>query len=213
MDRDLRTFEAMALHKGCHLIAGIDEVGRGPLAGPVVAAAVVLPNAFNDAGITDSKKIAPKKRLRLYNLIYQHARTIGIGIVDAREIDRTNILKSALLAMAMAVDNLRPQPSYLLIDGKFKIRSHIPQEAIIKGDSRSISIAAASIVAKVTRDQMMERYALEYPQFGFAQHKGYPTKAHRQAILRHGCCLIHRKTFRGVLPDHQTKAQSAVEAF
>lgn len=212
MDRDLRIFERMAQAKGFQLIAGIDEVGRGPLAGPVVAAAVVLPDEFDDSAITDSKKLSPKQRDRLFDLIYRHATTIGIGIVDAHEIDRINILKSSLLAMAMAVDSLKPEPLFLLIDGKFKIQSDIPQETIIKGDSRSISIAAASIVAKVTRDRLMEQYALEYPQFGFARHKGYPTKAHRQAIIRHGCCPIHRKTFRGVIPSDETIAPAPVEA-
>lgn len=212
MDTDIRNFERAAQKEGYHLIAGIDEVGRGPLAGPVVAAAVILPGDFNDDAITDSKKLTPKQRLRLYDLIYVHAKTIGIGIVDAHEIDRINILQGALLAMAMAVDNLKPRPSYLLIDGKFKIQSQIPQQAIIKGDSRSISIAAASIVAKVTRDHMMAHYGLAYPQFGFARHKGYPTKAHRQAILRHGCCPIHRKTFRGVLPDKKPDAPIPADA-
>jgi ribonuclease HII len=174
------------------------------LAGPVVAAAVVLPKNYIHNNITDSKKLTSKKREQLYGQIYSEAQSIGIGIVDACEIDRINILKSSLLAMAMAVDNLRPKPCYLLIDGKFKIQSSIPQQAIIKGDSLSISIAAASIIAKVTRDKLMERYALDYPQFDFDRHKGYPTKAHRKAIMEHGCCPIHRKTFRGVTPADAT---------
>lgn len=206
MNKDLHFFEKKALLKGCRYIAGIDEAGRGPLAGPVVAAAVVLPTDFNDDTITDSKKLTPKRRQRLYDVIYHNAQSIGIGIVDSNEIDRINILKGSLLAMAMAVDNLYPKPCFLLIDGKFKIQTRIAQKPIIKGDSLSITIAAASIIAKVTRDRLMEQYALEYPQYGFDQHKGYPTKAHRQAILRHGCCCIHRKTFRGVMPSDDNKA-------
>lgn len=204
MAEDLRYFERTALKMGCNYIAGIDEAGRGPLAGPVVAAAVILPNSYADAQIQDSKKVTPKQRQRLYTRIYQNAQSVGIGIVDAYEIDRINILASSLLAMAIAVDNLSPCPCHLLIDGKFKIQGKISQQAIIKGDTRSISIAAASIVAKVTRDQLMARYALDYPQFDFARHKGYPTKAHRKAILKYGCCPIHRKSFRGVLPAEST---------
>jgi ribonuclease HII len=200
VDKDLRFFEKLAQSKGCDCIAGIDEAGRGPLAGPVVAAAVVLPTDFYDNTITDSKKLTLKKRQHLYDLIYRSAQSIGIGIVDSNEIDRINILKGSLLAMAMAADNLFPKPCFLLIDGKFKIQTQIAQKAVIKGDALSITIAAASIIAKVTRDRLMEQYALEYPQYGFDRHKGYPTKAHRQAILQHGCCDIHRKTFRGVLP-------------
>jgi ribonuclease HII len=201
VNTDLRFFEKKALSEGCRHIAGIDEAGRGPLAGPVVAAAVVLPTDFNDNTIIDSKKLSPKRRQRLYEVIYHKARSIGIGIVDSNEIDRINILESSLLAMAMAVDNLFPKPCFLLIDGKFKIQTQIAQQPIIKGDSLSITIAAASIIAKVTRDRLMKQYALEYPQYGFDQHKGYPTKTHRQAIIRHGCCYIHRKTFRGVMPS------------
>ena len=200
MDRDLRFFEKTAQSNGCRYIAGIDEAGRGPLAGPVVAAAVILPMNFNNTAINDSKKLTPKKRQHLYDLIYRKAQSIGIGIVDSNEIDRINILQSSLLAMVMAVDNLHPKPCFLLIDGKFKIQTDITQRPIVKGDSKSITIAAASIIAKVTRDRLMAHYALEYPQFGFDKHKGYPTKAHRQAILRYGHCSIHRKTFRGVMP-------------
>lgn len=204
MERDLRFFERMAHRDGYGIVAGVDEAGRGPLAGPVIAAAVVLPQDFNDRLVNDSKKLTPKQRLRSYDVIYRHAKSVGIGIVDAHEIDRINILQGSLLAMTMAVDNLTPKPCFLLIDGKFTIQTEISQKAIIQGDSKSISVAAASIIAKVTRDRLMERYAVEYPQFEFDRHKGYPTKAHRQAILRHGCCPIHRKTFRGVLPpDNQ----------
>jgi ribonuclease HII len=193
-------FEHRAMAEGYATIAGVDEVGRGPLAGPVVAAAVVLPKQFEGGRITDSKRLTPRQRAQLYPHVYNHALGIGIGIVDALEIDRRNILQAALTSMAMAVANLHPSPDYLLIDGKFTIDSLVAQQAIIKGDSRSISIAAASIVAKVTRDRMMACYDLQYPQYGFARHKGYPTQAHRQALSRHGCCPIHRRSFRGVTP-------------
>jgi ribonuclease HII len=198
MVADFWKFESEAADNGFAPIAGIDEAGRGPLAGPVVSAAIILPPAFDVNGINDSKKLTHRQRERLYPLIYAHARAIGIGIVDAVEIDRINILKASLLSMAMAVDNLDPQPSFLLVDGQFEIPCTLPQRAIPKGDCLSISIAAASIIAKVTRDRLMDRYAVDYPQFGFARHKGYPTQAHRRAIEKYGCCPIHRKSFKGV---------------
>ena len=200
LSQDHWHFEQRAMAEGYDAIAGVDEVGRGPLAGPVVSAAVVLPIGFRDLRITDSKRLTPRQRVALYQHIYDHAESIGIGIVDAVEIDRRNILQAALASMAMAVANLSPQPGYLLIDGKFTIASPTTQRAVIKGDLRSISIAAASIVAKVTRDRMMASYDLQYPQYGFARHKGYPTRAHRQALINHGCCPIHRRSFRGVAP-------------
>ena len=199
MKPDLWSFETKSFAKGFSKIAGIDEAGRGPLAGPVVSAAVILPATFPVSGICDSKKLTPKKRSYLYEMIYEHAVSIGIGIVDSTEIDRINILQASLLSMAISVENLKPQPDYLLIDGKFKIQSVLPQEPIVKGDSLSISIAAASIVAKVTRDRLMEIYHLYYPHFGFSQHKGYPTRAHKEAINKFGCCPIHRRSFKGVL--------------
>ena len=195
---DMWFFEKKATEKGYKEIAGIDEAGRGPLAGPVVSAAVILPQTFSVAGVIDSKKLSVQKRLRLYQEIYAGAVAIGIGIVDPVEIDRINILQASLLAMSMATNNLRPQPECLLIDGPFRIPSHLPQRLIVRGDTLSISVAAASIVAKVTRDRLMERYHEYYPQFGFSRHKGYPTRAHREAIHRFGCCPIHRRTFRGV---------------
>ncbi len=198
MERDLWLFESKAIEKGFSYIAGIDEAGRGPLAGPVVSAAVLLPTSFHDPDITDSKKLSPKKRSYLYEKLYDQAVSIGIGIVDNIEIERINILNAALLSMAISVKNLSPQPDYLLIDGKFRIPTDLPQEPIIRGDALSISIAAASIVAKVSRDRLMERYDQDYPQFGFSRHKGYPTKAHKEAIRTFGCCPIHRRTFKGV---------------
>lgn len=198
MEPDLWLFENKAFQKGFSRIAGIDEAGRGPLAGPVVSAAVILPISLQIHGISDSKKLTPKKRCYLYEKIYDLAVSVGIGIVDPFEIDRINILQAALLSMAMAAENLAPQPDCLLIDGIFLISSALPQEAIPKGDALSVSIAAASIVAKVTRDRLMERYHQDYPQFGFSKHKGYPTKAHKNAIQRFGCCPIHRTSFKGV---------------
>ena len=199
MKLDPWSFEKKSIEKGFSTVAGIDEAGRGPLAGPVVSAAVILPSSFPVSDIKDSKKLTPRKRADLYEKIYEHAISIGIGIVDSIEIDRINILKASLMSMAMSVDNLNPQPDYLLIDGKFKIPSVLSQEPIVKGDLLSISIAAASIVAKVTRDRLMERYHIDYPEFGFARHKGYPTRAHKEAINKFGCCPIHRRSFKGVL--------------
>ena len=195
---DLWFFEKKATAEGFNNIAGIDEAGRGPLAGPVVSAAVILPQNFSVNGVVDSKKLTIKKRLRLYQEIYTHAVSVGVGIVDSVEIDRINILQASLLSMSMAAQNLRPQPECLLIDGTFSISSPLPQKPIAKGDTLSISIAAASIVAKVTRDRLMEEYNAYYPQFGFSQHKGYPTRAHKEAIRKFGYCPIHRRSFRGV---------------
>jgi len=198
MGPDLWTFEKKAVEKGFSKIAGIDEAGRGPLAGPVVSAAVILPASFSVPEVTDSKKLTPRKRDHLYEEIYEHAVSIGIGIVDSTEIDRSNILKASLLSMVISAENLVPCPDYLLIDGNFRISSGLPQIPIIGGDGLSVSIAAASIVAKVTRDRLMERYHLDYPEFGFSRHKGYPTKADKAAIRKFGCCPIDRRSFKGV---------------
>ncbi len=198
MNADLWAFEKALTAEGYFKIAGIDEAGRGPLAGPVVSAAVILPHDFDATGVTDSKKLTARQRRTLYGHIYAHAAAVGIGIVDAVEIDRVNILQATRLSMAMAVANLSPRPDYLVIDGNFTIPSSLPQKPIVKGDNRSVSIAAASIVAKESRDVLMRRYHEDYPDFGFDRHKGYPTKGHKAAIAEHGPCLIHRRTFRGV---------------
>lgn len=198
MDVDPWVLEAQAWGAGFQRVAGVDEVGRGPLAGPVVAAAVVLPRSFAVQGVDDSKKLTPRRRERLYAEIYRQACSIGIGIAEPGEIDRTNILQAALRTMAMAVANLDPAPDCLLIDGPHRVPLPLAQRAIIGGDARSVSIAAASIVAKVTRDRMMEEYDHIFPQYGFRRHKGYPTQAHREALRRFGCCLIHRRSFKGV---------------
>ncbi len=198
MEYDLWAYEMQAGNNGYAKIAGIDEAGRGPIAGPVVSAAVILPPLFPVKDIDDSKKLSSKKRAYLFDKIYEHAVSVGIGIVDPPEILRMNILYASLLSMKISVQNLEPQPDFLLIDGIFQIPYGLPQQAIPKGDSLSISIAAASIVAKVTRDRLMEKYHQEYPEFGFDRHKGYPTKEHKEAVRKFGCCPIHRKGFKGV---------------
>jgi ribonuclease HII len=198
MNADLWAFEKTLTTEGYRAIAGVDEAGRGPLAGPVVSAAVILPFEFNAEGVIDSKKLTLRRRERLYAHIYAEAIAVSIGIVDPVEIDRINILQATKLSMAMAVSHLKPRPDYLIIDGNFNIPATLPQQSIVKGDACSVSIAAASIVAKVSRDYLMQRYHEDYPHFGFDRHKGYPTKAHKAAIAQHGPCLIHRRSFKGV---------------
>ncbi|MCP3874085.1 MAG: ribonuclease HII [Desulfobacteraceae bacterium] len=196
-------FEHKAKAQGYTNIAGVDEAGRGPLAGPVVSAAVILPDNFSCEGINDSKKLSEKKRQALFPIIKEHALAVATGICSHKEIDQINILQASLLSMKRAVENLSTPPEfilpdYLLIDGKFTLNMDLDQNAIIKGDSRSISIASASIIAKVTRDKIMKDLHETYPEYNFIQHKGYPTKAHKEAILKHGPCPIHRTTFKGV---------------
>jgi ribonuclease HII len=202
--QNLWRHEKEAAEMGYGRIAGIDEAGRGPLAGPVVSAAVIFPLDVCISGIDDSKKLSPKQRETLYHQIYDQAGSIGIGIVDPVEIDRINILQATLLSMKMAVENLSPAPEFLLIDGNIPIPMSLPQKSIPQGDGASVSIAAASIVAKVTRDRLMDRYHDEYPQYGFMQHKGYPTKNHKAAISCFGPCPIHRRSFTGVV-DRQCR--------
>jgi len=191
-------FEKRFLNSGFRFIAGLDEAGRGPLAGPVVAAAVILPFPEFREHLSDSKKLPPEKRESLYDKILQAALSIGIGAVEAEEIDRIHIGKATQKAMAMAVGFLDRQPDMLLIDGILPVPLPLPQRTIVKGDNLSVSIAAASIVAKVTRDRIMMTHHERFPQYNFATHKGYGTREHREAIRRHGCCTVHRKTFRGV---------------
>ncbi len=190
--------EHEAVNKGYTYIAGLDEAGRGPLAGPVVSAAVILPIDFQCDGVNDSKKLSEKKRELLFPHIKEQAISVGVGICSNSKIDQINILQASLLSMKRAVEDLSQLPDYLLIDGKFTIDAAIDQSAIIKGDSKSISIAAASIIAKVTRDAIMKDLHEQFPVYGFARHKGYPTKAHKAAILEHGPCPFHRKSFKGV---------------
>ena len=191
-------FEKMYYRRGYHRIAGVDEVGRGPLAGPVVAAAVILPKDGIGERLFDSKKISSKKREHLYETILSEAQGVGIGIVGQEEIDRINILQGALKAMALAIQSLPIVPDFILIDGSQGITLPVPQKTIRKGDQLCNSIAAASIVAKVTRDRMMLECHQQYPQYNFARHKGYGTEEHRKAIEKFGICDLHRKTFRGV---------------
>ena len=191
-------FESLYRRRGYHQIAGVDEVGRGPLAGPVLAAAVILPQDGIGAELFDSKQISSKRREDLYPVILSKALGVGIGIIGPEEIDRLNILRATLEAMAQAIRNLPISPDFLLIDGLQGPGLSIPQKPIPKGDQLSNSIAAASIVAKVTRDRMMEGFHQQYPQYNFARHKGYGTEEHRRAIQTFGVCELHRKTFRGV---------------
>lgn len=191
-------FEHQAKGRGYRAIAGVDEAGRGPLAGPVVAAAVILPAQFDLPGLNDSKKLSAKKRESLYPEICQQAVTFGIGVSSVDEIDRINILQATLLAMQRAISRLTPAPDHLLIDGITQLPLDIPQQTLKQGDSRSLSIAAASVIAKVVRDRIMLSFDLQLPVYGFSQHKGYGTLQHRQAISHYGPSRQHRKTFAGV---------------
>jgi ribonuclease HII len=191
-------FEDQARRRGYLRIAGIDEAGRGPLAGPVVAAAVILPEVFDLPGLDDSKKLSPARRERLFGPIRRQALAIGVGIVSAEEIDRINILQATLRAMALAVRRLKTPADYLLVDGITPIPLPLPQQTLKQGDSRSWSIAAASIIAKVLRDRMLIAYDRRYPGYGLARHKGYGSAEHLAAIARLGPCPLHRKTFGGV---------------
>ncbi|KXZ40056.1 RNase HII [Alkalithermobacter thermoalcaliphilus JW-YL-7 = DSM 7308] len=193
--QNMKIFENEAYKRGFRYIGGIDEAGRGPLAGPVVAAVVVLSEDTIIKGINDSKKLSLKKRQELFDIIKEKAIDYGIGIVDNNEIDKLNILNATYEAMKKALFNLKNTPDYLLIDALTIPNINIPQKPIIEGDRKSISISAASILAKVTRDKIMEEYDKLYPQYKFAKHKGYGTKEHYEAIKIYGITPIHRKTF------------------
>lgn len=207
-------FERAARLCGYRRIAGIDEAGRGPLAGPVVAAAVVLPTRCRLSGIDDSKQLSEGERDRLYAAILEQAVGMGIGSADVGEIDRLNILEATRLAMRRAIDQLTPPSDYLLIDAVTLPGSKIPVRPIIKGDSLSLSIAAASIIAKVTRDRLMAKYHEMFPEYDFLSHKGYCTTGHLQRLARYGPCSIHRRTF---MPVHEViiaaKRESARRMF
>ena len=177
------------------LICGIDEVGRGPLAGPVVAGAVILPKNCEILYLNDSKQLSAEKREQLYDVILEHAVAVGIGIVSPQRIDEINILQATFLAMRRAMDQLRVRPDIALIDGNRETDFGLPVQTIVKGDSLSANIAAASILAKVTRDRFMLEMDEKYPQYGFATHKGYGTRAHYAALREFGPCPIHRRTF------------------
>ncbi len=195
---DILLFEKTAYSSGFTSVAGIDEAGRGPLAGPVTAAAVILPFGLYINGVDDSKKLTPEKRDTLYEVIMRQALSVGVGIISPAEIDRINILQATRLAMRTAVNNLSIRPDCLLIDGITTIDSTVRQKTIKKGDSLSLSIAAASIIAKVTRDRLMVEMDTKYPGYGFSGHKGYGSASHMDAIKRLGPSPIHRLTFRGV---------------
>ena len=202
LDEDERLEGMLAYEKECYargmeLIAGVDEVGRGPLAGPVVAAAVILPKACKIPGLNDSKKIPKSKHKEIYEAVLQNAIAIGIGIKDNHVIDQVNIYEATKLAMMEAIGQLEPQPQHLLIDA-MKLDLPISQTSIIKGDANSLSIAAASIVAKVTRDQMMEEFDKEYPGYDFAKNAGYGTANHLAGLDQLGVTPIHRRSFEPV---------------
>jgi ribonuclease HII len=191
-------FERSARNAGYLSVAGLDEAGRGPLAGPVVAAAVVLPNGLLIPGLTDSKQVPEQERVRLYEVIRAEAVCYGVGIADERTIDLINILQATILAMERALQSLKPQPDFLLLDAISLPRVPLPQKPIIKGDCRSHSIAAASILAKVTRDRLMVELHEKYPCYNFQKHKGYGTKEHLLLLQEHGPCDAHRKTFNPI---------------
>ncbi|MBW2610060.1 MAG: ribonuclease HII [Deltaproteobacteria bacterium] len=197
-ENNLLLHESIAWRDGYGLIAGVDEVGRGPLAGPVVAAAVIFREGTKLSGVKDSKKMTEKARDEAFPVINESALSVGIGVVSHTSIDKINILKASLEAMKKAVLSLEPAPEYLLVDGINEVPVDIPQKCIKKGDQRSKSIAAASIMAKVYRDGIMNSYHELFPEYGFLQNKGYGTAFHRAALKQYGPCPIHRLTFRGV---------------
>lgn len=196
---DLIRFERQIVPKDCRLVAGIDEAGRGPLAGPVLAAAVILPQDIHIEGIFDSKALSPMQRERVFRRIVSLAIDIGIGLADPDLIDQINILQATILAMQAAINNLLVKPDYILIDAlSLPDFEGIKQRSIIKGDQKSYSIAAASIIAKVIRDRLMKRLHLRYPVYCFDRNKGYGTKEHLEALARAGICPQHRKSFKRV---------------
>lgn len=194
---DLLKYEHELNSKGIKLIAGVDEVGRGPLYGPVVTAAVILPENYELAGLTDSKKLSKKKRDIFYEIIKRDAISYAIGIKGPEVIDEVNIYEATKLAMYEAIENLSVKPEHVLIDA-MKLDLDIPSTSIIKGDAKSLSIAAASVIAKVTRDRMLDEVANIHPEYGFEHHKGYPTKAHIDAVIKYGVMEGYRKTFEPI---------------
>jgi ribonuclease HII len=192
-------YESDAWRAGYSLIAGIDEAGRGPLAGPVIAAAVILPENVKLEGVRDSKRMSPRAREDAFSLIEERAISIALAVVSPREIDQINILQATRKAMKQAVLHLDTQPDFLLIDGTHPVDLPIQQRCIVRGDQQCLSISAASVLAKVYRDRMMCSYHELYPRYGFSSNKGYGTRGHLEAITRYGPCSIHRLTFRGVV--------------
>ena len=192
---DLWEIEHQCFESGCQIVCGVDEAGRGPLAGPVCAAAVILPPDLEIPGLNDSKKLTDKKRRELFDVITTEAVAYGIALVGEKEIDEINILQATFRAMEQAVTRMGVHPDLALVDGNRAPTLPIPVKTVIKGDSLSANIAAASILAKVTRDRLMEQLDETYPEYGFATHKGYGTKRHYEALREYGPCEIHRKTF------------------
>lgn len=192
---DWLEFEKEALAKGYKSVCGVDEAGRGPLAGPVCAAAVILPEGVIIDGVNDSKKLSEKKRESLFDVIREQALSYSIAYATVDEIEEINILNATMLAMRRAIDGLDIKVDYAMIDGNKIPPIDIDAECIVKGDAKSMSIACASILAKVSRDRLLYKYAEEYPMYGFDKHKGYGTKVHREAILKYGPCPYHRKSF------------------
>lgn len=188
-------YEKLAYENGFTSVCGVDEAGRGPLAGPVCAAAVILPEGKIIDGVNDSKKLSEKKREALFDVIKEEAVAYGVGWASVEEIEEINILNAAMLAMKRAVEELKLKPDFIYVDGNKTPDFDIPCKAVIKGDANSMSIAAASILAKVSRDRLMLEYAKEYPEYMFEKHKGYGTKLHKEAILKYGPCPIHRMSF------------------
>ena len=194
--KELKQIEEELYNSGVNLICGIDEAGRGPLAGPVVVAAAIMPRDSMIEGVNDSKKVSEKKREKLYDLITDEAIAYGVGIIDQKEIDRINILNATKEGLTMAVKELNPKPDLIIVDALSKIDTEgIPYKSIIKGDAKCYSIACASIIAKVTRDRIMRQWDEVYPQYGFIKHKGYGTAAHIAAIKEYGLCPLHRLSF------------------
>ena len=193
----MREYEEELNKKGIELIAGVDEVGRGPLIGPVVTAAVILPKGYINDEINDSKKLTEKKREKLYDVIMKDAIAVGIGMCSEKEIDEINILEATKKAMIKSINDLKIKPQHVLIDA-VKLNIDIPTTSIIKGDAKSISIAAASIIAKVTRDRMLNEMGKEYPMYDLAKNKGYGTKKHMEALKEYGPCKYHRFSFEPV---------------
>ncbi len=198
LEEDRLNFEKELYKEGYTLIAGVDEAGRGPLVGPVVAGAVILPVNYSCPGLNDSKQISEKKREKLYDIIMQDAIAVGVGVVDAKTIDEINILEASRLAMKLAIEDLKVKPEYVLSDAMKLTNIDIPYKDIIHGDALSLSIAAGSIIAKVTRDRMLLELDKKYPQYGFAKHKGYPTKAHLEAIQKYGLFEEYRFSYKPV---------------
>jgi len=195
----MSVYEKKVKQQGYSIVAGVDEAGRGPLAGPVVAAACILPEDFFLPHLNDSKLLTPTLRKQLFAKMTKRCDIVyAIGIVDAEKIDEINILQATMLAMTQAINSLSVKPDYILFDGKQLPNIDIAHEGIVKGDSKSVSIAAASIIAKQTRDDLMLQYHKKYPQYGFDQHKGYGTKKHKDAIFLHGPASIHRKSFEPI---------------